>query len=222
MDTSRVSFGEMVAAASGLALFIFMFLPWYGMSVEGVPDVGDTPTFNAWEAFDLIDIVLLLVAAIAVAVAVLRAADSMPELPAPAGTIVMGAGLVAVALIAFRILVTPGEDSAQFFGVEIEFTRRIGLFLGLAAAGGIAYGGYRQTQEPPGTGGGAPAAGGRPAAPATAPPPPGDGESAETEVPADRPGQPAPPSGPAQPAPPAQPPPSGDRPEGQPPPGSSS
>lgn len=170
MDTSRISFGEMVAAASGVALFIFMFFPWYGVDVEGLPGVGDTPDFSAWEAFDLIDILLFLAAAIAVAIAVLRALGSMPDLPAPPGRIVLIAGAVATVLVLFRLLVTPGEDT-ELLGVDIEITRKIGIFLGLIAAGGIAYGGYRQLNDPA-SAGSLGSGGGTTASTATAPPPP--------------------------------------------------
>ena len=154
MDTSRISFGEMVAGASGLALFIFMFVGWYG--IEDAPGSA-----NAWESFSFIDILLFLVAAIAVAQAVARATGAMPaDLPAPAGLIVAGAGALAVILILFRIISTP-DFGASDFGVDIDTTRKIGVFLGLIAAGGITFGGYTAMSER--------ASG---AAPPTAPPPP--------------------------------------------------
>lgn len=148
MDTSKISFGEMVAGASGLALFIFMFFPWYGASadVEGAGEVAGADA-NAWEAFSFIDILLFLIALIAIAVAVARATGTMPTgLPAPPGLIVAGAGAFAVLLILFRLIDTPGEDVAGF-GVEIDIGRKIGVFLGLLAAGGIAFGGWTAMNE---------------------------------------------------------------------------
>ena len=166
MDTSRISFGEMVAAASGVALFIFMFLPWYGVEdVEG--------SLNAWEALSFIDIVLFLVVVVAVGVAVARAGNNMPsDLPAPPGTIVMLAGALAVLLIVFRLIVTPdlGGDVAEAFNVEVDTTRKIGIFLALIAAAGIAFGGYTATNErAEGTAPPAGPAGGTPDTPTTAP-----------------------------------------------------
>ena len=133
MDMSRISFGEMVAAISGLLLFLFMFVGWYG--VEGAPGSA-----NAWESFSFIDILLFLVCLVAIGMALLRAAASAPpNLPAPPGLIVAVAGAIAVLLILFRLIATPDFGA---LGIEVDTTRKIGVFLGLLAAGGIAYGGF--------------------------------------------------------------------------------
>lgn len=146
MDMSRISFGEMVAGVSGLALFIFMFFPWYGVKTEfeGLGDVEGVDG-NAWEFFSFIDILLFLVVLVAVGMALARAAGAMPaELPAPPGTIVAAAGALAVVLILFRLLIVPDPD---FTGDEVDLSRKIGIFLGLIAAGGITFGGYTAMNE---------------------------------------------------------------------------
>ena len=138
MDWSRLSFGERVAGASGLALLIFMFFPWYGV------DIGiGSDSFSAWTAFDFIDLLLFLISALAIAMAVARAAGAMPvDLPAPPGTIVAGAGALAALLIIYRMLELPGPDIQ---GVEID--RKIGVYLGLLASAGIAFGGFTAAQD---------------------------------------------------------------------------
>jgi hypothetical protein len=159
VDTSRISFGEMVAAASGLALFIFMFLPWFGAEID-VAGFSQSDSASAWEALSFIDILLFLVVLVAVGVAVARAAGAMPsDLPAPPGTIVMGAGLLALVLILFRIIDLPTPDVAGLGEDTVEFSRKIGIFLAFIAAAGIAFGGYTAANER--SGGAAPAAGTR-------------------------------------------------------------
>ncbi|MBA3436545.1 MAG: hypothetical protein ACR2F4_03610 [Thermoleophilaceae bacterium] len=146
MDRSKISFGEMVAGASGLALFIFMFFPWYGLKseVEGLGDIEGV-NGNAWEFFSFIDILLLLVALLAVGMAVARAAGAMPsDLPAPAGMIVAVAGVLAVLLILFRLISAPDPDIT---GDAVDLSRKVGIFLGLIAAAGIAFGGYTAMNE---------------------------------------------------------------------------
>lgn len=146
----------MVAAASGIALFLFMFFDWFG--IKDVPGGA-----SAWESFSFIDILLFLAAAVAVGMALARAAGAMPaNLPAPPGQIVAGAGALAVLLILFRLIVTP-DFNADAFGVDVDTTRKIGAFLGLFAAGGIAFGGYTALNER--------ASGAAPGA-STSPPPP--------------------------------------------------
>ena len=147
MDTSRISFGEMVAAVSGLVLFIVMFMPWFGVSAD-FEGVGTTSVdANAWESFGFIDIVLFLVALLAIGAALARAAGAVPpELPAPLGMIVAAGGVLAVLLILYRLIDTPGE-SVSGFGAEIDVGRKVGAFLGLIAAGGVAFGGYTAATE---------------------------------------------------------------------------
>jgi hypothetical protein len=163
VDTSRISFGEMVAGASALALLIFMFLPWYGVSTD-VPGFEASVNANAWESLSLIDILLFLVILVTLALVVARATGNMPtELPASPGLIIAVAGAVALVLILIRIISIPGPD----VDVEgVEFGRKIGVFLSLLAAGGITFGGYTAMNERPA---------GRTAAPAAGPPPGGPG-----------------------------------------------
>jgi hypothetical protein len=144
VDPSRISFGEMIAAVSGLVLFIVMFLPWYGVSAN----IGfGSFTANAWESFDFIDIVLFLVALLAVGMAVARAAGAMPSnLPAPPGQIVAAGGALAVLLILYRLIDTPGGE-ADVLDVGVEISRKAGVFLGLLAAGGVTFGGYTAMKE---------------------------------------------------------------------------
>ena len=92
----------------------------------------------------------------AVGVAVVRLADVdlPPDLPIAA--IVAGAGVLAVLLVIYRILDVPGPDIPAAVQSNIDFGRKIGLFLGLVASAGVAYGGYRSMSETPRTTGSPP------------------------------------------------------------------
>jgi len=151
VDTSRISFGEMVAGASGVALFLIMLVfSWFGYDVgTGVQGLAiDTPGLTAFEWMSFLDIVLLVVCIIAVGVAGARAAGSIPQLPYPPGLIVAVAGGLAVLIILFRVIV-PGEGplSGGIESLSIDATRKIGAFLGLIAAAGITFGGYTAMNE---------------------------------------------------------------------------
>jgi len=141
MDQLRT--GEKIAGASGIALLLIMFIfSWFG--VEG----GDEGR-NAWEAFSIIDIVIFLAAAAGIALAVISATQTRVDLPVAMSALTAGLGVLAVILILFRILSTPdlevGGLSASDFDVDV--TRSIGVFLGLIAAGGVAYGGWQAMQD---------------------------------------------------------------------------
>ena len=111
--------GEWVGAASGVALLVSLFVPWY----EG-------PDRSAWEALAALDVLLALVAAAAVALLLVTAAQSVPAVPMALSIFVAFAGMLAVLLVVLRLLDLPG-------GVE---GRAWGLWLALAAALGIVAG----------------------------------------------------------------------------------
>jgi hypothetical protein len=147
VDMSRLSQGELIAGGSGLALLVVMFLPWYGVDVQ-VAGFSSSESGNAWEVFSTIDILLFLVSLVAVGAAVGKLADVLLS-DLPVAAIVTGAGVLAVLLILYRIIDLPGPDIPQIVENNVDFGRKIGLFLGLIAAGGVAYGGYRSMSDAP-------------------------------------------------------------------------
>lgn len=153
MDSSKVSLGEVIAGASGVALFLFMLLPWYGVKDSvAIPGVGSYGggTVSAWGAFTFIDFLLLIVAVIAVGLMVARAIGAMPKGMGSPGTLVAAAGALGLLLILFRLLATPDIDLSGV-GFDAELGRKYGIFLSLLAAGGIAFGGYTAMTEQAGS-----------------------------------------------------------------------
>jgi hypothetical protein len=148
MDFSRLTQGEKIAGISGIALLLIMFIfSWYGVDVGGqsVPDSGA----NAWEAFSFIDIVLFVTVAAAIGLALISASQTEVGLPVAASAVVAGLGILSVILIFYRIIDTPGDVTAAsaLLEQEVDVTRKIGVWLGLIAAIGVAYGGWRAMQE---------------------------------------------------------------------------
>jgi hypothetical protein len=139
--------GEAVAAVSGFALFLLMFVGWFEVDlveirVPGGSNVtGVGGTIDGWGAFGFpLDLLLFLVAALAVAQVALRATAAMPRLRTAPGLIVASAGALAVLLIFYRLLDPPGAG---------DVSRKLGLFLSLLAASGITFGGYTAVAERP-------------------------------------------------------------------------
>lgn len=144
----KLSPGEKIAGGSAILLFIFMFFDWFGVEVTGVGGFsGSVPGGggSAWDALDFIPIVLLVTIVAALVLAGLRLADSAYEPPVPMSTIVTVLGVISVVLIAFRIIFPP--SFGDFGGVSVDATLSLGIFLGLIAAGGIAFGGYSTMKE---------------------------------------------------------------------------
>lgn len=143
MDTSRLGRGEMIAAASAIALLLIMFIfSWFGVEGFGA---------NAWESFSFIDIILFITILVAVGLAVMKANSQSPNLPVAGSALVAGLGILSVLLILFRIISPPdfgiGDVAEAFGGGEADIGREIGVFLGLLAAAGIAYGGWESMRE---------------------------------------------------------------------------
>jgi hypothetical protein len=148
MDLDRLSIGEKIASVSAILLFVFMFFNWFGVEVSGVGGFSGTISGeggNAWEALDFIPFVLLVTILAALGVAALRLSDADYEPPISANTVVAVLGAISVLLILYRIVDPP--TFGNFGGVSVEATRNVGIFLGLAAAAGIAYGGYSAMRE---------------------------------------------------------------------------
>jgi hypothetical protein len=147
VEFERLSLGEAIAGASGLALFVVMFLPWF--SEDATVETPGMPAFaapqeshNAWQALGLIDVLLLLVIGLAVGLALARAAGAnLPDGSIPPALIVTAAGLLAVLLILYR-LANPPEPTIELSVGEPEIGRQVGILLGLLAASGISFGGY--------------------------------------------------------------------------------
>jgi hypothetical protein len=184
MEADRLSVGEKIAAVSAILLFVFMFFDWFGVEISGVPGFsGDVSGSggSAWDALDVIPIFLMLAIVAAIGVAIIRLTDADIELPVSLNSVVAALGGLAVLLILFRIIFPP--DFGSFGGVEVDATLKLGIFLGLLAAAGIAYGGYSAMREEGmtfgdaadrlgGGGSGQPPAGGPPSQGTPPPPPP--------------------------------------------------
>jgi hypothetical protein len=136
MDLRRLRAGEWIGAASGAALLLALSLPWYEL------DGGATAT--GWEGLAILDMVLAVIAAAAVALLIVTAFQRVPAVPVALDALVALAGLVAVVLVIVRVLDLPAGAAA----------REWALWLGLAASLGILTGGMLAVRDerlsPPG------------------------------------------------------------------------
>lgn len=141
MDVDRLSTGEKIAGVSAILLFIFMFFDWFTVSASNgffTASAGG----NAWDVLDVIPIILLIAIIAAIGVAVVRLTEFAFEPAISMNAVVAILGIISVLLILYRIISPP--DSG-FSGISVD--PAVGIFLGLVAAAGIAYGGYRAMQE---------------------------------------------------------------------------
>ena len=145
MDANRLSTGEKIAGVSAVLLFIFMFFDWFTVNISGGEGlVSFSAGGSAWDVFSWIDLFLLLTVIVAVAVAVIRLSDAIVEPPFSINAAVAILRGLSVLFVLYRII-DPPIDTGGLPGVDVG--RAIGVYLGLLASAGIAYGGYRAMQE---------------------------------------------------------------------------
>ena len=143
----RLRTGEAIYLVAAILLFVLMFLTWFGTkaTTSGEP-LGAVITGaaggDAWQTLDVIPLFLMLAIVVAVGAALLRVTgyDWKPAIPPAAAVCVLG--LLAALLILIRIISPPGPSGA-FSELGMESTLKLPVFLALAAALGIAYGGWR-------------------------------------------------------------------------------
>ncbi len=150
MSLKRVGRGEGIAALSALVLFAVTFVDWYGAEVAGQArrielGGGAGAGGSAWQSLDLLPWFLLLVVGAAVGAAALSARGSQWRPPVPASAAVAVLGGLATLWILLRIVFPPGFG--ELGGVAVNATLDLGAWLGLAAAFGVACGGYRAMGE---------------------------------------------------------------------------
>jgi hypothetical protein len=126
---STLALGELGGAVCGLGLLVASFLPWY--SADGVDA-------TAWEAFSVIDLVLVATAIVAISVAAVVLTGLSVSYPPAGSAVTTGFGVAAVVCVLFRLVDPPAE------GVDPA----IGAWVGLVAAVGVTVGGYLGMQEP--------------------------------------------------------------------------
>jgi hypothetical protein len=150
MDFTRLTQGEKIAAVSGVALILIMLIfKWFGVEATGefgaLSATVDVDSRGAFGSYGFIDIVLVITVAAAIGLALISASQTEVGLPVAASAIVAGLGVLSVVLVVISILSPP--EFLDVSGDGIDYTRKIGVWLGLIAAIGVAYGGWRAMQE---------------------------------------------------------------------------
>jgi hypothetical protein len=116
----KLRWGEALAGLGSALLLVSLFLPWFG-----------SPNVTAWEAFAVVDLLLLGAAALGLFMAFAAATYAKPDLPISTQALSVPAGLIATLLVIFRLLDPAGGGD-----------REVGLYLGLAAAVALLLGAW--------------------------------------------------------------------------------
>lgn len=129
MDLRRLRPGEMVATAGGAVLLAVMFLTWFRLAATGI----DT-SLTAWQAFDVLDVYLAVVALTAIALGVSSVALRSAAIPVAISLVLLILAGIGLIVLAVRMIDQPGPNAA----IEV----RPGAWLGLLAVAAIAVGAW--------------------------------------------------------------------------------
>jgi hypothetical protein len=139
---ARIHTGELISAASAIALLPIMFLlEWFG--TVGLPRSrrsGLETAENAWRVLTYTRWVMLLAVAVALGSVALHASQRKHGTRTDTSRVMAAVGTLTVALLAYRVLINLPDPSSV---VDIK----IGAYLGLLAALGIALGGWDSVRE---------------------------------------------------------------------------
>lgn len=133
MGDMRIGLGPLVALCGGVVLLVSLFVTWYDASFA-----GQVQSYDAWQAFSVISLLLYVAGVMAIAYGALDLIDRLPRLGVSAGAVICGAGIVALALVVFRLVVAP--DLEPGIGAQVSVTG--GAFVGLVGCLVIVAGGY--------------------------------------------------------------------------------
>ena len=129
------------AAIAAGALLATMFLPWYEKSVLIRPNgTFAKDAISAFGAVSFVEAAIFLVSAGVLVLVLARAEGGRFHLPGGDGTVILGAGLWAAALIFYRVFDRPdvsGEGAGASVGIQW------GFFVAFVAAGALALAGQR-------------------------------------------------------------------------------
>jgi hypothetical protein len=114
MDLRRLRVGEWIVGVAGVALLVSLWLPWYEATVC-VEGAGGCFTLTGWEAFDVLDIVIALVAITAIALLFVTAIS-----PAPSPPLVIEALLLPIAGITAIVTFFEAASDRELFDPLVE------------------------------------------------------------------------------------------------------
>src|SRR2546423_1291890 len=146
-DISRLRRADRIIGAGAVAFFIFLFLfKWYGGSASSsIGGISFSSSVNGWHAFHNSRWIWLITIIVALGLVSITATQRELRSPVQLSVVVAALGALSTLLILYRIVHHPsGAASGTIAGVHYSssYGIKIGIWLGLIAAGVVTYGGY--------------------------------------------------------------------------------
>ncbi len=114
MDVRRLRAGEWLAGAGGIALIVSLLLPWFDEE-------------SGYTALTVIDVLLTLLALLALSLPILQATRDSPALPVAAAVLTVTFGIVGVLLVLFRVIDDPWAGAERDIGIWIALAATVAI-----------------------------------------------------------------------------------------------
>lgn len=122
MDLRRLRAGEVLLASSGVMLLVSLFLPWY--------EAANAETLTGFESLAVVDVLLALAAASAVAIVPITASQRVPAVPIALDALLTIAGMLATVLVLIRVANLPDAAAGRDFGLWLALGGAVGIVVG--------------------------------------------------------------------------------------------
>jgi len=114
LGVRRLRAGEWLAGAGGIALIVSLLLPWFDDE-------------SGYAALTVIDVLLTLLALLALSLPILQATRDSPALPVAAGVLTATFGIVGVLLVLFRVIDDPWAGAERDVGIWIALAATVAI-----------------------------------------------------------------------------------------------
>ena len=136
--------GELISAVSALVLLVLTFaLKWFGIVVTPSPHASRSATpsaQNGWNALPSVRWVMILTIVVALGSVALHATQHTHGQKTDTSVAIMVLGSLTAGLLVYRVLIELPSPS-------LIVDQKLGAYLGLLAAVGIAFGGFESVRE---------------------------------------------------------------------------
>src|SRR3954464_4895681 len=125
---------EPLAGLGGLLALVSLFLTWYGdtafILVRGTRTAIGSATLTGWQALTVIDVLLALLALLAIAVPVVSLATKGPAKSVGTAVLASAFGRLAILLVAFRLIDSPQDGVSLSYGAWLALAGAILAWVG--------------------------------------------------------------------------------------------
>lgn len=135
MDVSRLSQGQLIVGGGGILLIVSLFLNW---SFGG----------SAFDLFSGMDIIMLMVGALAVAYALLPAIGSAHSVPAQSSGVLLLLGVLVLGFVLGEDLEDPYAGVGAWLALIASAAIAVGAFEGIGRARSMTRGSARRRRDP--------------------------------------------------------------------------